>query len=129
MPYDEPSSLDPHVLVGVGLPGNEETTREMAYAFAEEFAGLGYDEESLFRIFQDPGYAGAHKAYVELGGEEVRTIVRECVSVWGGFRVTVQDHPDAGPEDEVGLCEAEPFGKAGGLLQIWNGDRIAGSGS
>ena len=47
MPYDDPESDDPHELVGVELPGDETDTREMAAAFADEFAQLGFTREQI----------------------------------------------------------------------------------
>ena len=86
MPYDEPDPSDPTVLVGVLLPAEAETLREMVYAFAEEFARMGYDEARLLRVFRNPFYAGAHQAYRALGEPAVREIVAECVRVWGRGR-------------------------------------------
>ena len=94
MPYHEPDPSDPNVLVGVSLPGDEETTREMAFAFAEEFALLGFDEERLLSVFRRPDYQGAYKAYLLLGEEEIRRIVSEAASVFGRFRVVVHDQPE-----------------------------------
>ena len=94
MPYQDPDPSDPNVLVGVSIPGDEETTREMAIAFAEEFALLGYDEERLLGLFRKPHYQGAHRAYVLLGEEEILRIVREAAAVFGRFRVVVHDRPE-----------------------------------
>ena len=43
MPYDDPDVEDPQELVGIELPGDESVTREMAGAFADEFAQLGLE--------------------------------------------------------------------------------------
>jgi hypothetical protein len=91
MPYNEPDPSDPNVLVGVSLPGDEETTREMAAAFAEEFALLGFDEERLMSVFRKPHYEGAHRAYLLLGEEEIRRMVVEATEFFGRFRVVVHD--------------------------------------
>jgi hypothetical protein len=91
MPYHEPDPSDPNVLVGVSLPGDEETTREMAAAFAEEFALLGFDEERLMSLFRRPHYEGAHRAYLLLGEEEIRRMVIEATEFFGRFRVVVRD--------------------------------------
>jgi hypothetical protein len=107
MPYQEPDPTDPNVLVGVSLPGDEETTREMAAAFAEEFALLGFDEERLMALFRRPHYEGAHRAYLLLGEEEIRRIVVEAAAFFGRFRVVIHDRP-------------EP--RADGLVQIQIGD-------
>ena len=94
MPYDEPDPQDPMMLVGVGLPSGPGAQREMAWAFAEEFARLGYGETQILALFRRPFYAGAFGAWRELGEEEVRAIVRETVAVWGRVR----------PVDRVAAC-------------------------
>jgi hypothetical protein len=86
MPYTDPDPTDPHLLVGVLLPAEADSLRKMVYAFAEEFARMGYDEARLLRVFRNPFYAGAHQAYRALGEEAVREIVRECVQVWSQGR-------------------------------------------
>jgi hypothetical protein len=91
MPYGEPEPDDPHVLVGVALPGGREAAREAAAAFAEEFAAMGFDEERILALFRRPFYAGAHRALRALGEDELRRIVRESLAVWGRFRVVVRD--------------------------------------
>ena len=42
MPYDDPEPDDPSMLVGIALPCDEATEREMAAAFADEFARIGF---------------------------------------------------------------------------------------
>ena len=93
MPYDDPEGDDPHELVGVVLPGDEASTREMARAFAEEFVQLGWSRGQILGLFHDPAYAGAHGAREALGAEEIDRIVDEAVQLFGGFRVTVTE-PD-----------------------------------
>jgi hypothetical protein len=34
-------------------------------------------------IFKTPFYAGAHRAYLELGEVEIEKIVNECLGIWG----------------------------------------------
>ena len=94
MPYEDPDPQDPNVLVGVSVPATGDVAhsmREMAYAFAEEFASLGYDEHRLLSLFRRPFYAGAHKAFQVLGEAEISKIVRESLSAWGGYRIVVRD--------------------------------------
>ena len=94
MPYDDPDPQDPMLLVGVALPAGPEAERDMAYAFAEEFARLGYSARQIVSLFQEPFYAGAHGALLRLGEAEVRRIVDETVSVWGRMRlVDVEPQP------------------------------------
>ena len=87
MPYNDPDPSDPNVLVGVELEVDEDAAKDMAYVFAEEFARLGMDKEKLMGIFSKSEYAGAHRAYLQLGENEIETIVDECISVWGSVRI------------------------------------------
>ena len=91
MPFDDPDPEAPSVLIGIGLPAGPEAVREMAYAFAEEFAAHGYDEERLLSLFRQPFYAGAHGALKVLGEAQIQIIVRESVATWGGWRVKIAD--------------------------------------
>ena len=91
MPYDDPDPQDPMLLVGVGLEAGPEAQRDMAYAFAEEFARLGYDAGQILALFMNPFYAGAHGAYRELGREQVQSIIAETVAVWGRMRLVDRD--------------------------------------
>lgn len=97
MPYDEADPSDPNVLVGVDLPGDAESVREMAYAFAEEYASLGYSEEQTLRLFHHPSYAGPAAALKCLGEVEIRRIVRECLDLWQNVRFVVKEAPEADP--------------------------------
>ena len=83
MPYADPDPTDPNMLVGVEFPGTAESTRDMAYVFAEEFARMGFEKRRLMSVFKTPFYAGAHRAYLELGGAEVEKIVDECFAILG----------------------------------------------
>jgi len=99
MPYDDPEPDDPHLLVGVSLPGDEATTREMAAAFADEFAQMGFDRDRLLRLFENPFYAGAHAARRLLGDVEITRIVTESLRAYGGRAYAVVDAPtDDDPE-------------------------------
>jgi hypothetical protein len=104
MPYDDPEPDDPHLLVGVSLPGDEATTREMAAAFADEFAQMGFDRDRLLRLFANPFYAGAHAARQILGDIEIMRIVVESVRAYGGRTYAVLDA--ATDDDEPDMPEA-----------------------
>jgi hypothetical protein len=91
MPYGEPDPRDPMLLVGVAVPADAEAEREMAYALAEEFARLGYTAKQILALFRRPFYAGAHRAYRQLGQQEIAEIVAECVAVWGRARPVDRD--------------------------------------
>ena len=83
MPYREPDPSDPNVLIGVAVTADAESTRDMAWVFAEEFARLGYDARRILGLFRTPFYAGAHRAWCALGETEIAAIVDQCVGVWG----------------------------------------------
>jgi hypothetical protein len=94
MPYDDPEVDDPQELVGVELPGDESVTREMAVAFAEEFAQLGFTRPQILALFRKAEYAGAHQAWRLLGENEIGQLVDESLAVWGRFRGVVTDRVD-----------------------------------
>ena len=105
MPYDDPDPQDPMMLVGVALPADRSTQLEMAYAFAEEFTRLGYDERQVMSLFREPFYAGANGLYKQLGEGEVEAIVRETASTWGRMRLVDHDavpHAAAPDAEETG---------------------------
>jgi hypothetical protein len=91
MNLKRPEADDPMMLVGVSVPVDRDSVREMAATFAEEFAALGYGEDRLLNLFREPFYSGAHRAYQVLGEVEIRRIVREARGFWGGHRVTIRD--------------------------------------
>lgn len=101
MPKGDPEPDDPHVLVGVSLPGDEEATREMAAAFADEFAQMGFDRDRLLRLFANPFYAGAHAARQLLGDVEITRIVEESLRAYGGRMYAVRDAATADDEPDV----------------------------
>ena len=91
MPFDDPDPTDPTVLIGVEVPGQETSDLEMAYAFAGEFAQLGFSADRLMALFRQPHYAGAYRALQTLGEERIKEIVEEAAAAWGGFRVVFKD--------------------------------------
>ncbi len=105
MPYDDPDPQDPMMLVGVELPTDRPAQVDMAYAFAEEYARLGYAENQIMSLFREPFYAGANGLYKELGEGEVEAIVRETASTWGRMRLVDHEaspHAAAPDAEETG---------------------------
>ena len=94
MPYDEPEPEDPNVLVGVSLPAGPGAIREMAAAFADEFAQLGLNRAQILGLFRRAEYTGAHRAWTLLGEEAIGALVDESLAVWGRFTCVVTDCPD-----------------------------------
>ena len=91
MPYKDPDPTDPNMLVGVVLPADAAATRDMAYAFAEEFARMGYDRERLLGLFKNRFYGGAYRAYHSLGANEIGAIIDECINAWGQVQFSIAD--------------------------------------
>lgn len=106
MPIHEPDATDPMMFVGVTLPGDLESTREMAYVFAEEFARLGHPAPQILDLFRKPFYQGAHQAFAALGEAEIARIVGECVALWGRF-VWVDQDQAVDQEEEQDMREME----------------------
>jgi len=90
MPYGDPDAQDPMQLVGMGVPCDVGTHREMASVFAEEFARLGYDLQEILHLFRNPFYAAAHRGYQVLGEAEILRLVEEVIEVWSRVRFTDQ---------------------------------------
>jgi hypothetical protein len=91
MPFDDPEIDDPNELVGVELPGDETVTLEMAAAFADEFAQLGFTRPQILGLFRRAEYTGAYQAWTLLGEEAIATLVDESLAVWGRVRYVVTD--------------------------------------
>ena len=102
MPKDDPEPDDPHVLMGVSLPADAAATRDMAAAFADEFAQMGFDRARLLQLFESPFYAGAHAARELLGEAEIVRIVEDSLRVYGGRHYAVTD---TGEDDDVAVPE------------------------
>src|SRR5262245_50950575 len=100
MPYDEADETDPLLLMGVEIESGEDSTLETARVFAEEFARMGFSEQSLLDLFRNPFYAAAHQAYRALGEEAVGALVREQTGLWGRIRLGERD-----TDPEVGMVE------------------------
>ncbi len=111
MPYHNPESGDPNMLVGVTLPSSAAASREMAEAFASEFAQLGFDRNAVLTLFLDPFYAAAHAAWRLLGEQEIVRIVDESAEFWSRYRCVVHDRPDEA-EASTGLV------RPGGFLRV-----------
>ena len=94
MPFDDPDIEDPQELVGVELPGDESVTYEMAAAFADEFAQLGYTRPQILGLFRRAEYTGAHQAWTLLGEDAIGRLVDESLAVWGHFKVVVTESAD-----------------------------------
>jgi hypothetical protein len=93
MPWNDAEPTDPHEIVGVSLPASREALVEMAYAFAEEYAALGFGEAQIERLFHAPRFAAPSALRDTLGDERIRAIVREASALYGRVRFVVRDAP------------------------------------
>ena len=114
MVYNDPDPTDPNVLVGVVLPADGEAMREMAYAFAEEFARMGHDRQQILALFKNPFYGGAHGAYRALGEEAIQSIVDECLGAWGQVKFSILDFGREPQSNDFGL----PIEGTGGIENL-----------
>ena len=74
---------DPVEMIGVQLPNqSEEQLRDMALCFAEEFVREGWDEEQLFKMFQNPLYQGPYLAWKQKGDDFVKSVIDEAIGMW-----------------------------------------------
>jgi len=100
MAYHDLEPDDPQELVGVELPGDEAVTREMAAAFADEFAQLGLTRPQILGLFRRAEYTGAYRAWTLLGEEAVARMIDESLAVWGRFSCVVTDSIDDASEPQ-----------------------------
>ncbi|MFQ5880542.1 MAG: hypothetical protein ACE5IZ_10270 [Dehalococcoidia bacterium] len=75
------ASDDPLEMVGVFVPAapDEDATAEMARAFVEEFALMGYTGEHILRLFKNPFYASAHRICQQRGEAFVLDIIGQIL--------------------------------------------------
>jgi len=123
MPYNDPDPTDPNMLVGVMLPADAESMRDMAYVFAEEFARMGYAREQLLWLFKNPFYGGAHGAYRSLGEEETLSIIDECVAAWGNVEFSILDFGFSIADQGNEIHNSDAFPLQNPKSKIQNGGR------
>ena len=83
MPKDEFDFDDPMELSGVGLVTREDTTRDMAECFVEEFMRLGYAPIQILALFRNTHYLGPNMVLQKHGEPFVREIIGETFARWG----------------------------------------------
>lgn len=68
-------------LTGMVIPMSPEDAdqaeREMARCFMEEYALLGYDDDSILALFRDPFYQFPHRLYRQKGEAVITRWLRE----------------------------------------------------
>lgn len=83
MPKDEFDFEDPFELNGMVVPTVEDTTRDMAECFTEEFMRMGYGAEQILALFRNPHYIGPHLAFERHGEAAVHDTIAEVFARWG----------------------------------------------
>ena len=83
MPKDEFDFDDPLELNGVALYTDEDTQRDMAECFAEEFLMLGYNHKQLLALFRNPHYLGMNMVLQNKGDAFVTEVIRDVCARWG----------------------------------------------
>ena len=65
-------------MVGAEIPVDDPDAyyRRMAMTFVEEYLMMGWDEEAIFRLFQDPFYQAPHLVYRHRGEDYVKTLIQ-----------------------------------------------------
>ena len=76
-------------LRGVALPGD--TQAAMAETFVEEFLKMGYGDEVILKIFQNPHFAGAHGVLKDRGEPYVRELIARVRSIWGEIHYRTEE--------------------------------------
>ena len=83
MPKDEFDFDDPLELNGVALYTDEDTQRDMAECFVEEFLILGYNHKQLLALFKNPHYIGMNMVLQNKGETFVRQVISDVCARWG----------------------------------------------
>lgn len=83
MPKDEFDFDDPLELNGVALYTDEDTQRDMAECFIEEFLMMGYNHKQLLTLFRNPHYLGLNMVLQNKGEPFVKQVISDVFARWG----------------------------------------------
>ena len=83
MPKNEFDLDDPLELNGVALWTDEETQRDMAECFTEEFLRLGCNHKQLLAMFRNPHYLGLNMVLQNKGEAFVKDVIADVFARWG----------------------------------------------
>lgn len=94
-PKDRPAEPeDPFQMFAGGVAGDPGL---MLDCLVEEYSRLGYDEDGLYALFDDPLFLATHGLCDLFGPAETRERVRAVLSHCGVLRVTVHALPPENP--------------------------------
>lgn len=70
---------DPFELVQMymDIPADDSFYQQMTTTFVEEYMRLGWSDEDIFGLFQDPYYRGTYDILQKNGAEFVKNIIHE----------------------------------------------------
>jgi hypothetical protein len=83
MPKDEFDFDDPLELNGIALYTDEDTSRDMAECFVEEFLMMGYNHKQLLALFRNPHYIGMNMVLENKGEPFVKEVIGDVFARWG----------------------------------------------
>ena len=83
MPKDEFDFDDPLELNGVALYTDEDTSRDMAECFVEEFLMMGYNHKQMLALFRNPHYLGMNMVLQNKGEVFVKEVISDVFARWG----------------------------------------------
>jgi hypothetical protein len=83
---------DPMELMGMVMPGDENTLEEMAECFIDEYARLGWGERQIMALFVSPMFMATHRVYRTKGEDYVRDLIQKRLDIW---------HPNRKTSDEL----------------------------
>jgi hypothetical protein len=61
----------------VDAPADDSFYREMAITFIEEYMMMGWSDEAIFKIFEDPFYGSTYDIFRKKGGYFIRALIGE----------------------------------------------------
>ena len=59
------------------IPADDTFYQNMAETFVEEFMRLGWSDEKIFELFEDPFYKGSHEVFKIKGEQFVKNLIQE----------------------------------------------------
>jgi hypothetical protein len=74
--FEEKDPLE-MVAVQLDVPSEDACMLEMARTFVEEYMLMGWSDEAIFELFQNPFYKATHNILRLKGEEYVKTILKE----------------------------------------------------
>jgi hypothetical protein len=83
MPKDEFDFEDPFELNGMAMVTTEDTTKDMAECFIEEFMRLGHNHKQVLALFRNSFYIGPNMVLEKRGEPFIRELITEVFARWG----------------------------------------------